>query len=271
MTTAFETIRRTVRRPATTLTLAMLALAVFVLPACQQQQTTAAKSFVPIAQGDLLFQETDGHPLAEAIKAVTVGRLGAKFTHVGIFTIEKGQPCVIEAGGKGVKLTPLAYFMARSRDHAGSPKVVLARLNPDFQEFAPAAVARARALIGRPYDDQFLLENGKFYCSELVYETYLDAKGDHLFAVAPMTFCPPGSSLPHPAWREYFQRKGQPIPEGRLGCNPGGLSGSDKLDIIFAFGRPSGWSEETYRRFTERVPAQKPSPRPLPGPAFSGQ
>ena len=155
--------------------------------------------------------------------------------------------------------------------NTGAPKVVLARLNPDLRTLAPAAVARAKALIGRPYDDQFLLDNGKFYCSELVYETYLDADGRHLFAVAPMTFCPPNSSVPHPAWRDYFQRKGQPIPEGRLGCNPGGLSRSNRLDIIFAFGRPSGWSSETYRRFSQRVPAPAPSPRPLPGPAFSGQ
>ena len=211
---------------------------------------TGADRFVP-ADGDLLFQDLDGGPLCAAIEAVTQGVDGAKFSHVGIAAWDGRQCRVIEAGGGGVKLTPLKAFLARSADEHGRPKVVVERLAPAEREAIPPALARAKALVGRPYDGEFLLDNGKYYCSELVYEAFLAADGGRLFAVEPMTFRPPGLGHPMPAWSEYFTRKGLPIPEGKLGCNPGGLSRSPRVAVVHAYGRPSGWSAETYRRHSE--------------------
>ncbi len=63
-----------------------------------------------------------------------------------------------------------------------------------------------------------------------------------------MTFRTPGTDGPMPVWREYYANKGVPIPEGKPSCNPGGLSRSENLLIPHAFGRPTGWTEDTYTR-----------------------
>ena len=234
-----------VRPGCLALTLAGLA----VLAGCQ-------RPFAP-RPGDLLFQDADGGKLSDVIEAVTCGVGGARFSHVGIVATDAaGGLEVIEAAGK-VKTTPLAKFLARSRDARGRPKVVVGRLKPAHAECAAPAVARARALVGQPYDDVFLMDNGKYYCSELVYEVFRvaptgvggrPAEGEPLFELHPMTFRLPGAAGPLPVWLEYYASKGMAVPEGQPGCNPGGLSRSGKLEIVYAFGRPGGWSEGQYRR-----------------------
>jgi hypothetical protein len=225
----------------------LLAACCFLLPACQGPAAQA----VAIRSGDLLFQETDGHALGEAIKAVTGGIDGAKFTHVGIAEVAGAEVRVVEAAGKGVRVTPLKDFLARSADDQGRPKVVVGRLKAAYAGAVPGAMERSRELLGRPYNDTFVLGNGKYYCSQLVYDVYRDpASGQPLFELAPMTFCPPGSKEPLKAWREYFAGKGMEIPEGQPGCNPGGLSRSAKIEIVGAFGRPTGWTESVYRRYS---------------------
>lgn len=214
----------------------LLAVACLATAGC----ATGKPAFAP-QDGDLLFQDLDAGPLCDAIETVTQGTGGAKFSHVGIAVREGSQCAVIEAGGGGVKITPLEKFLARSHDAAGKPKVLVGRLKPEYREDIAPALARARALMGRPYDGDFLLDNGKYYCSELVYEAYLAPDGEHLFAVAPMTFCAPGTTEPMEVWKDYFARKAEPIPEGEPGCNPGGLSRSDRIEIVHAYGFPSGW------------------------------
>ncbi|MFB3891682.1 MAG: YiiX/YebB-like N1pC/P60 family cysteine hydrolase [Phycisphaerae bacterium] len=221
------------------------------LPACGQASSDATAMLRP---GDLLFQETDGHALGEAIKAVTEGVDGAKFTHVGIVATAGDLSTVVEAGGKGVKVTPLAAFLARSKDDHGRPKVVVGRLKAQFRSAAEPSVKRALALVGTPYNDEFLLDNGKYYCSQLVYECFRDGSGKRLFEVFPMTFRAPGATQPVKAWQDYFDKKGKPIPEGKPGCNPGALSRSANIEIIHAFGKPTGWTEEEYLRHIRPMP-----------------
>jgi hypothetical protein len=47
-----------------------------------------------------------------------------------------------------------------------------------------------------------------------------------------MTFKKPNSNDFFPAWVEYYKNIGIQIPEGKPGCNPGGISTSDKIKII---------------------------------------
>lgn len=189
--------------------------------------------------GDLLFQDLDSGELCDAIEKVTEGIDGAEFSHVGIVAFDgEGRPVVIEAGGS-VRETPLAAFLARSPDADGRPKVLVGRL--DQPDWASRAVARAREHLGEPYDDEFRLDNGKWYCSELVYECYRDGDGHRLFELAPMTFKEPGSDEIQAVWRRYFAERRLPVPEGEPGCNPGGLSRSPRLRIVHAYGRPEGY------------------------------
>lgn len=193
--------------------------------------------------GDLLFQDLDAGPLCDAIEAVTEGVRGAKFSHVGMAARAKdGQAIVLEAGGGGVKTTPLDEFLARSHDARGRPKVVVGRLRPAYRPLIPRALDEAAALLGTPYDKVFAIGNDGFYCSELVYEAFRRANGGRpLFDLAPMTFRDPATGAMLSAWADYFRKLDAPIPEGQPGLNPGGISRSPALRIVHAYGRPTGW------------------------------
>ena len=212
----------------------------------------AGGSFV-LEEGDLLFQDLDGLLLGDAIADVTFGVNGAKFCHVGIATMEcNGGPQVIEAFGAVVATHPLSEFLARSKDNTGRPKVIVGRLREPYRFLIPAAVRCARRLLGAPCDQFFLPDNGRFYCSELVWKCFRDSAGKPLFELAPMTFKQPGSSEPMTIWKDYYAMLGIPIPEGVAGCNPGSLSRSKKINIVHVCGRPRGWTDETWLIFEMR-------------------
>jgi len=50
-----------------------------------------------------------------------------------------------------------------------------------------------------------------------------------------MTYKKNGTNTFDPAWVEYFKNLGAEIPEGKPGCNPGGISLSEELEILGEF------------------------------------
>lgn len=90
------------------------------------------------------------------------------FSHVAVLDPEHHQ--VIEAEGKGLHTAPLADFLHRAH------RVILMRplwaTGPERQR---AAVAKARSLVGRPYDFTGLVGLNvadRYYCSELAVAVY---------------------------------------------------------------------------------------------------
>jgi hypothetical protein len=197
--------------------------------------------------GDLLFQDVGGGPLCDAIETVTTGWQGANLSHVGMVAgWGEGGPLVIEAAGAGVRTVPLEDFLQRSLDRHGRPKVLVGRLQPGFRRLIPAAIRHAESLAGRPYDKLFDADNDDYYCSELIYCAFRAANGgEPLFELQPMTFIDPAIGVTFTAWTEYFRRLNAPVPVGRPGINPGGLSRSPRLTIVHAYGAPTGWKPET--------------------------
>jgi len=83
-----------------------------------------------------------------------------------------------------------------------------------------------------PYDDEYVYNNGAYYCSELIYDAFMFANnGTPFFRLFPMTYKQPGTNDYFPAWVEYYKQICKPIPEGQPGCNPGGISVSDTIEI----------------------------------------
>jgi len=181
-----------------------------------------------LMEGDFLFLDLDCGGLCDAIEAVTEACCGKDFSHLGLIERRGDSVFVLEAMGNSVRATPLAAFLAYSEKPA-----VHARLKKKYNELIPAAVDFCRKQTGKAYDDAFLPDNGKFYCSELVYEAFRESNGGKaFFELQPMTFRQPGSSSFFPVWKEYYQKLGMPVPEGLPGCNPGGISRSDYLEIM---------------------------------------
>jgi len=192
-----------------------------------------------LKDGDILFQDLDCGVYCESIETVTRGYKGANLSHCGIVFLENDQAYVLEAISKGVSKTPLDSFLVRSKDQNGNPKVLVGRLNNENKALIPVALKRAFDYLGKEYDAVYDLKNSKMYCSELVYFSFTN-EGEFLFELNPMTFKALDSDSTFADWQVYFEDLQVPIPEGELGLNPGGISLSDKIEIIHQYGLPDG-------------------------------
>ncbi len=200
--------------------------------------TTAsiAFSFTP-QNGDLYFQQLPSSEFTDAIASVTQGYCGLSLTHVGIFVYKDHKPYVIEAYDK-VSLTSLNKFLERSLNAEGKPKVIVGRLNAAYIKLIPKALKRAEKCIGLPYNFTFDIHNeNAFYCSQLIYYAFISHKtGKSIFSLAPMTFKNPETGNLYPGWISYFKKLKVAIPQGKLGINPGDISNSKALSIMYSYG-----------------------------------
>lgn len=116
-----------------------------------------------LREGDIVFSSSE-QGQGEAIIAAT----GSPYTHCGIVFLEKGELMVLEAV-QPVGVVSLAKFKER-----GKPGVFLARRLrlPLTPEKYRSARVWAEAQIGKNYDVRFLWDDGKLYCSELVWKIY---------------------------------------------------------------------------------------------------
>ena len=166
-----------------------------------------------------------------AIKAATGNDCELQFTHVGIAVIGDRADSVLEATSDGgVRMTALQEFLNKSARPDGRPLVVAKRLK-DTAGVA-AAIARARTFLGQPYDYSFRPDNGKLYCSELVWESYLAPDGSRIFPARPMNFRAADGSMP-PFWSELFAKLGEEIPENVPGTNPNDMARDTALTEVF--------------------------------------
>ena len=190
-----------------------------------------------LQHGDLLFcvasPSRDG--LAQAIVTVTEGIDLQRVSHVAIVCKESdGHTYALEASGRhGVWLNPIDSFFVHS-DHtqAGLPMVLLGRLKDTAP--AAAAVEKAKTFLGRPYDYQYMPSDSAIYCSELVHYSYFDAEGTPLFPQQPMSFHDKSGHITQ-FWKDYYEQWNMAVPEGWPGTNPGGISRSEKIEIIGKF------------------------------------
>jgi len=183
---------------------------------------------VQLQDGDLIFQDMDCGPLCDAIEAVTEGYNGADFSHMGVVYHRNDTIYIIEAAGSAVRLTSLEKF----KNNTSKPMLV-GRLKPQFKGLAKNAIGFSMLQMGVPYDDEYVYNNGSYYCSELIYDAFMFANGGKpFFELQPMTYKQPGTDSFFPAWVDYYKSIHKNIPEGQPGCNPGGISLSDKIDIV---------------------------------------
>jgi hypothetical protein len=203
-----------------------------------------------LQKGDLLFQDLDSSPLCDAIEIVTPGYKNGSFSHIGIVVETETPFCIngrlsfhkriLEAIPNKVKTTSVDSFLNRSFDKNDKPKVIVGRLKKEYQHLIEDAILFMKSKLGMEYDNVFLANNNKYYCSELIYEAF---KEDTIFKLHPMTFLHPENNDTLDIWRDYYSKLKMEIPEKKLGINPGIMSISDKIDIVHVYGIPDGMQE----------------------------
>lgn len=194
--------------------------------------TLCAEDF-KLQSGDLIFQEDCASGTDSTIKAVTASIGDYQFTHVGIVYIDDNDSVyVIEATRPKVAKTPLNDYLY-PKGKGCYPKSVVGRLKEEYRHSIPDALSEGLALIGKDYDDGFILGNDKYYCSELIYEILLRANhGIPVFPLNTMTFKSADTEEVTDGWKEYFGKYNLSIPEGEPGINPGAMSSSYVIDIV---------------------------------------
>ena len=184
-----------------------------------------------LQSGDLLFvSDTSG--MGQAVKAST-----GIYTHVALVEREGDSLFVIDATPTaGVARQKFSIFTS----HLSPLTFHLYRLTVPFD--TAAVIARAKSLIGKPYDNAFLPDNDAYYCSELIQEVFNGTQASRLqndgtqasrlqFESKPMNWRDKEGNLPE-YWIKHFEALGMPIPEGVPGTNPTDLSRSPLLQKI---------------------------------------
>lgn len=208
----------------------------------------ATRIFTP-RTGDLLFMINRPDSMTDAIDAATRRDSLPPYTHVGIAEVTETGTFILEAtGSRGVVRTPIADFIRRAaRTAAGKPAVAVGRFRYLPKRQIDRAIERAHRLLGLPYDDEFLPDNGKLYCSELVWECFLGSDDStHLLRSQPMTFRAADGSFPA-YWISHFGRLGMEIPEGVEGTNPNAVAQDPAIRILYRFDRSDCEKSETPR------------------------
>ncbi len=211
-----------------------LILFMLLISGCSNNDNTSIDSEISkLKEGDLLFQDLNCGELCDAIEAVTEGVNGKDFSHCAMVVKINDSLQVVEAIGDKVQVTSLHKFFARSGDTTTIQNITIGRVLKKYQPLIAKAAMNAKAHIGEPYDDVFLMNNNSWYCSELLYEVFKAANDSKdFFALNPMTFKDPKTNTFFPAWVDYYEQLNQEIPEGKPGINPGLISRSNKIEIV---------------------------------------
>ena len=144
-----------------------IVLIVIALPFMQIAKETLTAETGPVSEvreGDVIFQTSK----SQQSPLIQIGTR-SKITHCGIIVMRGGKPYVLETL-KTLVLTPLDKFIARGEDG----KYWIKRSKKENIKIKYAKY------LGKPYDLSFKFDNGKFYCSELVYDIYQKQLGIQL-------------------------------------------------------------------------------------------
>ena len=144
-----------------------IVLIVIALPFMQIAKETLTAETGPVSEvreGDVIFQTSQ----SQQSPLIQIGTR-SKITHCGIIVMRGGKPYVLETL-KTLVLTPLDKFIARGEDG----KYWIKRSKKENIKIKYAKY------LGRPYDLAFKFDNGRFYCSELVYDIYQKQLGIQL-------------------------------------------------------------------------------------------
>ena len=202
---------------------------------------SSCSSDFDLQNGDILFQDLDSSELCTAIESVTNGYMQSDLSHVGLVVYKNQEILVIEAIPPKVILTPLDTFLNRSKDDNGKPKVIVGRLKQEYKHLIDKSINYCLSKIGYDYDEEFIFENNSFYCAELIYNSF---DNDEIFKSKPMSFENPDDENILKIWEEYYSKINKPIPKNKLGINPGLMSISNAIEIVYIYGYPNGFKIE---------------------------
>lgn len=112
-----------------------------------------------LQEGDIVFIESQ----SSQSPYIKIGTM-SKWTHCGI-VVDTPQGLKVLEASKTVRLTPFAQFIGSAKNENWCVKRPKQKLSKPISY---------RKYLGQQYDLEFRFDNGKMYCSELVWLVYKD-------------------------------------------------------------------------------------------------
>ena len=188
-------------------------------------KSCSSLNYNSLKNGDLLFVTAQQENLSGAINRVTQTKKTENYDHIGIVEKTKTSIFVLHAAPKGGSQKELLTDFMKNQTENNS-EVYVYRLKKDDQNAVPKALEKANSLLGKPYNFTYVLNDETLYCSDFIERIFRE---NQIFELKPMTFINPKTGKTDDFWINFYQQKNMEVPEGKLGCNPNGLAGSDKL------------------------------------------
>jgi len=181
-----------------------------------------------LKNGDFLFLYAMDDSLSQAINTVTENSTERHYSHQGIVQISGGDTLVYHsAPNKGVVRDKLSAFRMDSEGNERGMDIY--RMHDSMKKHLPVIWKRANILLGKPYNETYVMEDDGFYCSEFIYALYSTY---NIFELEPMNFKNPETGTYPKAWIDHYQKLDMQIPEGKPGCNPNGMAKSPFLTKV---------------------------------------
>ncbi|MBS1549033.1 MAG: hypothetical protein JSS94_04085 [Bacteroidetes bacterium] len=180
-----------------------------------------------VKNGDLLFVEAKQNNLSGAISRVTKSEISKiSFDHVLLVETKGNKKFALHASPKkGSEIVPLENIIKEYKQQGRK----LALYRTKNSSCVDNAIQKAHTLIGKPYNDLYILNEESYYCSDFIERAYRDC---HLFQLKAMTFKDPKTGKTDEYWENFYLQKGINVPEGQLGTNPNTMSQSENLQKI---------------------------------------
>jgi Permuted papain-like amidase enzyme, YaeF/YiiX, C92 family len=183
--------------------------------------------------GDLIFQDLDCGDICTAIEKTTLKKGFSPVSHVAVVEkVKDGKITLVEALGS-VKRIGFQEFVKRSKSSNGRGKIIIYRLKKPMAYSIPFFLDEVRKRLGKPYDKEFKPDNGSYYCSELISDSFKTI-GKNIFPKKPMNFGKKGS-WEYKIWEKYYEKMDKVVPYGEKGTNPADFMVSPHLKLIYNY------------------------------------
>lgn len=187
---------------------------------------TINQSNIDIKNGDFIFIEAETKKLSGAISRVTKDEKSIiSFDHIAMIETDGKNYFVLEATtGKGSHRENLKTYLKR---HKKENRILhIYRLKKEYLPCLDDAILTAKTMLGKPYNYTYTPNENEYYCSDFIERAFRNCS---IFDLQPMTFINPETGKTDEYWLQHYQQLNAKIPEGELGCNPNGMSKSDKI------------------------------------------
>lgn len=203
-----------------------------LLPVALPARAEPVPEPVPVQQtqlqeGDLLFVTAGSSGLSGAIDEATRRADAPSFDHVALVARDASGLHLLHADSEGSREQPLSAFMA---DAGGKGRQVhVYRLKPPQRRAIADAIAKARTLLGKPYNHSYVQSEDSYYCSDFIERAF---RAHQVFQTQPMNFRNKETGQFPAHWVAFYGSRGMPVPQGEPGTNPNDMAAAPVLEYV---------------------------------------